>query len=56
MKKTMLGFKAGMLVYGLLALWAVLTLKGKFLALALIVVFAAALKTLVNHFREKIGD
>jgi hypothetical protein len=49
----MISARTAFLLYGVLVLGAVLTLKGKLLGLALVIVLAFAAKTYVDHVRRQ---
>ena len=49
----MISIRTAMLLYALLVLASVLTLKGTPLALALIIVLGLALKSYVHHLRSR---
>jgi hypothetical protein len=50
----MIKARTAFLLYAVLALFAFLTLKGKLLSLALIIVLALAAKTYVDHVRRRL--
>ena len=52
--RTLIGIRAALALYALLIVVALLTLKGKLLYLALIIVFGIAVKTFVHHLRSRI--
>ncbi len=52
--QTMIGFRTAMILFALLGLAAVATLKGTALFLALLIVFALAVKAYVHHLRSHI--
>ncbi len=52
-RRTVIGARTAFLLYGLLVVVAFLTLRGKALALALIIVGAVAAKSLLHWLRER---
>lgn len=50
----MIGIRTALLLYALLVLASVLTLKGTPLALALIIVIALAVKSYLHHLRGRL--
>lgn len=52
--RTVIGLKTAIVLYGALVLFAVWTLTGKMLALALIIVLGLAAKSLVDYFRRRV--
>jgi fatty acid desaturase len=53
--KTVIGIKTAMLLFAGLAAFAFLTLKGPALVIALLIVFALAVKAFVHHLRRRIS-
>ncbi len=51
---SLIGFRTALVLYALLVVAAVLTLKGAALALALIIVLALAAKSYVHHLRSRL--
>ena len=49
----MIGLRTALLAYSVLAVFAMLTLRGNFLVLALIILAAVAIKTVVAHLRSR---
>jgi hypothetical protein len=52
--RTLIGIRAALVLYAVLVVVAFVTLKGKPLYLALIIVFGIAAKTLVHHARNRV--
>jgi hypothetical protein len=52
--RTVIGARTAFILYGALLLFAYITLKGKFLTLAVIIVLAIAAKTYVDHLRRRL--
>jgi hypothetical protein len=52
--RTLIRARTAFLLYGVLLAVAYLTLKGKFLSLAVIIVLALAGKTYVDHLRQRL--
>ena len=52
--RTIIGARTAFILYGALLVAAYLTLKGKFLSLAVIIVVAIAAKTFVDHLRRRL--
>ena len=52
--RTLIGVRTALLLYGVLLAASYLTLKGKFLSLAVIIVVALAAKTYVDHLRRRL--
>ena len=50
----MIGVRTAFLLYAVLLAFALATLKGKFLSLAVIIVLALAAKTYVDHVRRRL--
>jgi len=51
-RRTIIGARTAFILYGALLAGAYLTLKGKFLSLAVIIVLAIAAKTYIDHLRR----
>jgi hypothetical protein len=49
----MISLRTALILYGLLAAFALATLKGKMLALALVIVAAIALKSVLYELKKK---
>lgn len=52
--QSVIGIKTAMLLFAGLAVFAFLTLKGPALVIALLIVFALAVKAFVHHLRRRI--
>jgi hypothetical protein len=52
--RTLIRARTAFLLYGVLLAAAYLTLKGKFLSLAVIIVIALAAKTYLDHLRQRL--
>jgi hypothetical protein len=52
--RTVIGARTAFILYGALLVFAYITLKGKFLSLAVIIVLAIAAKTYVDHLRRRL--
>jgi len=52
--RTVIGARTAFILYGALLVFAYITLKGKFLGLAVIIVLAIAAKTYVDHLRRRL--
>jgi hypothetical protein len=50
----MIGIRTALVLYGLLVVASILTLKGIALALALIIVLGLAVKSYVHHLRSRL--
>jgi len=52
--RSVIGLRTALILYALLIVFAVLTLKGKALILALLIVGALAVKSVLHYFRERL--
>ena len=52
-RKTLIGWRTATILYALLVIASLLTLKGKALGLALIIVGGLAAKSVLHYWREK---
>ena len=52
--QTLIGIRTALVLYAALVIFALVTLKGKFLYFALLIVFAVAAKTFLHHLRSRI--
>ena len=52
--RTLIGVRTALALYAVLVVFAFLTLKGKALYIALLIVFGVAAKTFLHHLRRRI--
>jgi hypothetical protein len=52
--RSVIGLRTALILYALLIVFAVWTLKGTALALALLIVGALAVKSILHYFRERL--
>jgi hypothetical protein len=52
--RSVIGLRTALILYALLVIFAVWTLKGTALALALLIVGALAVKSILHYFRERL--
>ena len=54
--RSVIGLRTALILYALLIVFAVFTLKGTALILALLIVGALAVKSVLHYFRERMED
>ncbi|MBV8834394.1 MAG: hypothetical protein JO217_00415 [Acidobacteriaceae bacterium] len=52
--QSVIGFRTALILYAVLAIAALASLKGTFLALALIIILGLAAKSVIHHYRERL--
>jgi hypothetical protein len=52
--QTVIGFRTALILYAVLAIAAFASLKGAFLALALIIILGLAAKSVIHYYRERL--
>jgi hypothetical protein len=50
----MIGFRIAMLLFAVLVVFAIATLRGAALGIALLIVFLLAAKTVIHHLRKRL--
>jgi hypothetical protein len=53
--RTVIGPRTALVLYAVLVLFAIATLKGRALAIALFIVLGLAVKSWVGHVRDRLG-